>query len=74
MIEVLYIRLLVMLFFQFFKISNIYQIIDLSFFFFDKARVQRHKKGIENSPKYGMSYILQSMSEVLIYIIKKRKK
>ena len=45
-----------------------------SLIFFDKARVQRHKKGIENSPKDGMSYRFQSMSEALIYIIKKRKK
>ena len=41
--------------------------------FFDKARVQQHKKGIENSPKVRMSYRFQFMSSAHIYIIKKRK-
>ena len=45
------------------------------FFFFYKARVQRHKKkGIEDSPTELECLADFSLCQVLIYIIKKRKK
>jgi len=44
-----------------------------SIFFLIRQESKDIKKGIENSPKDGMSYRFQSMSEVLIYILKKGK-
>jgi len=43
--------------------------------FFDKPRVQRHKKGIEDSPTELECLADSSLCQVLIYILlKKRKK
>jgi len=43
-------------------------------FFFDKARVQRHKKGIEDSPTKLECLTDSGLCQVLIYILLKKGK